>query len=66
MTPICVCALPSYRPEWDFEIKEIWIYFLLKMTMSVMQLLAEEDYWLDHRQEYHILAAAKAKNKLWK
>ena len=50
MTQICVRALPSYRPEWDIEIKEIWIYFLLKMSMSVMQFPAEEDYWLDHRQ----------------
>eukprot|EP00957_Ditylum_brightwellii_P012304 929679-Ditylum_brightwellii.AAC.1 len=41
----CIHALPTYRPEWDLELEEVWIYCLPKITLSMMQRCAEEDYW---------------------
>eukprot|EP00957_Ditylum_brightwellii_P206891 15350446-Ditylum_brightwellii.AAC.1 len=40
-----VRSLPNYQNSWDVYIKEIWIWYMLKNSMTLQQFPAEKDYW---------------------
>eukprot|EP00957_Ditylum_brightwellii_P144770 11026997-Ditylum_brightwellii.AAC.1 len=44
-TKTVIQCLPQYTPDLDLEVEELLIVYMLKMSMMLMQLPVEEDYW---------------------
>eukprot|EP00957_Ditylum_brightwellii_P210740 15365333-Ditylum_brightwellii.AAC.2 len=40
-----VKSIPDFKEQWLISINEMWMFFMMKMTMSIVQLPSEEDYW---------------------